>query len=214
MSEHQPIPKNKMNDKEITDYFRSNIFEAFSAYSGWKMLFLSKSKLVVSEEMAERYVEIQKYHPQFFGLTERAFLVDFVLLILHSFDKRGDSFSLYKVNEKETDDFVKNNKAVISKLKALRNKIFAHKDIYTSASDYQIPSAIDLDNFFDNLIIFYNKLTSTVDDSSTTFTNAKEVKQQIEFLFMNLYRGETMRKKEIDIKWKWAENNKKASDIL
>jgi len=200
--------------KEITDYFRSNIFEAFSAYNGWKMIFLSKSKGVVSNEMAERYVEIQKYHPQFFSLTERAFLVDFVLLILHSFDKRDDSFSLYKVNEKETEDFVENNKVVISKLKALRNKIFAHRDIYTNANDYQIPSAIDLDKFFDNLIIFYNKLTSKVDDSSTNFSNAKEIKQQIEFLFMNLYRGETMRKKEIDIKWKWTENNKKASDIL
>lgn len=203
-----------MNNKEITDYFRSNIFEAFSAYNGWKMLFLSRSKEVVSSEMAERYVEIQKYHPQFFSLTERAFLVNFVLLTLHSFDKRGDSFSLYKVNEKETDDFVENNKAVISKLKALRNKIFAHRDIYTSASEYQIPSVIDLDKFFDNLIIFYNKLTSGVDDSSTNFSNAKEIKQQIELLFMNLYRGEAMRKKEIDIKWKWLENNKKASDIL
>ena len=99
-----------MNNKEITDYFRSNIFEASSAYNGWKMLFLSRSKGVVSNEMAERYVEIQKYHPQFFSLTERAFLIDFVLLILHSFDKRDDSFSLYKVNKKETDDFVKNNK--------------------------------------------------------------------------------------------------------
>ena len=200
--------------KQITDYFRSNIFEALSAYNGWKMLFLSKSKGVVSSEMAERYVEIQKYHPEFFTLTERAFLVDFVLLVLHSFDKRDDSFSLYKVNEKETEDFVKNNKVVIDKLKALRNKIFAHKDIYTNASEYQIPSVIDLDKFFDNLIVFYNKLTSVVDDSSTGFSNAKEIKQQIEFLFMNLYRGETMRKKEIDIKWKWAEDNKKASDIL
>jgi len=203
-----------MNNKEITDYFRSNIFEAFSAYNGWKMLFLSRSKGVVSNEMAERYVEIQKYHPQFFSLTERAFLIDFVLLILHSFDKRDDSFSLYKVNKKETDDFVKNNKIIISKLKALRNKIFAHKDIYTDASNYQIPSAIDLDNFFDNLIIFYNKLTSCVDDSSTIFSNAKEIKQQIELLFMNLYRGEAMRKKEIDIEWKWQKNNKKASDII
>lgn len=203
-----------MSNKEITDYFRSNIFEAFSAYNGWKMLFLSKSKGVVSNETAERYVEIQKYHPQFFSLTERAFLIDFVLLILHSFDKRNDSFSLYKINEKETDDFVKNNKMIISKLKALRNKIFAHKDIYTDARDYQIPSAIDLDNFFDNLIIFYNKLTSCVDDSSTIFSNAKEIKQQIELLFMNLYRGEAMRKKEIDIEWKWQKNNKKASDII
>ena len=31
---------------------------------------------------------------------------------------------------------------------------------------------------------------------------------------MNLYRGEAMRKKEIDIEWVWEKNNKKASDII
>jgi hypothetical protein len=200
--------------KEITDYFRLNIYEALSTYTGWKMIFLSKSKRVVSNEMAERYVEIQRYHPDFFTLVERAFLVDFVLFILHSFDKREDSFSLYKVSEKETDDFVKNNDAIISKLKKLRNKVFAHKDIYTNASEYEIPSVIDLDKFFDDLIIFYNKLTSGVDDSSTCFSNAKEIKRHIELLFMNLYRGEAVRKREIDIKWKWEEDGNKASDIL
>ena len=200
--------------KKITDYFRSNIFEDFSAYNGWKMIFLSKSKCVVSNEMAERYLEIQRYHPQFFYLTERAFLVNFVLLILHPFDRREDSFSLYKVNEKETDDFVNNNNVVIKKLKDLRHKVFAHKDIHTDTSDYEIPSVIDLDDFFDKLIIFYNKLTSSVDDSSTIFSNAKEIKRQIELLFMNLYRGEAMRKKEIDIEWVWEKNNKKASDII
>lgn len=200
--------------KKITDYFRSNIFEAFSAYNGWKMIFLSRSKGVVSDEMAERYLEIQRYHPQFFSLTERSFLINFVLLILHPFDRRDDSFSLYKVNKEETENFVENNKVVIKKLKDLRHKVFAHKDIHTNASDYEIPSVIDLDNFFEKLIIFYNKLTFSVDDSSTIFSNAKEVKQQIELLFMNLYRGEAVRKKEIDLEWKWQKNNKKASDIL
>lgn len=208
MNDNNPI------HKKITDYFRSNIFEAFSAYNGWKIIFLSRSPSAVSSEMAERYLEIQRYHPQFFYLTERAFLVNFVLLILHPFDRREDSFSLYKVNEKQTEDFVKNNNVVIQKLKALRHKVFAHKDIHTDASDYEIPSVIDLDDFFDKLIIFYNKLTSSVDDSSTIFSNAKEIKQQIELLFMNLYRGEAMRKKEIDIEWKWRKNNKKASDII
>lgn len=201
-------------NKKITDYFRSNIFESFASYNAWKMIFLCRSKQVVSDEMAEKYVEIQRYHPQFFSLAERAFLVNFVLLILHAFDRRDDSFSLYKVNKEETENFVENNKVVINKLKDLRHKIFAHRDIHTNTSDYEIPSVIDLDDFFDKLIIFYNKLTSSIDDSSTIFSNAKEIKHQIDLLFMNLYRGEAIRKREIDIKWMWEENNKKASDII
>ncbi|MGI6348278.1 MAG: hypothetical protein ACOXZ1_03760 [Patescibacteria group bacterium] len=135
-------------------------------------------------------------------------------MVLHPFDKRDDSFSLYKVDKEGTANFVEENKEVINKLKDLRHKIFAHKDIHTNSSDYQIPSVIDLDDFFDKLIIFYNKLTSSVNDSSTIFSNAKEIKHQIELLFINLYRGEAMRKKEIDIKYLWEENNETASDII
>ena len=202
------------NKKEILDYFRSNIFEAFSAYNGWKMICHSKSKGIVSQEMADRYVEIQNYHPNFFVSTERAFLVSFVMLSLHSFDKRDDSFSLYKVNEDETKKFVEDNNKVIENLRTVRNELFAHRDNLANTNKYNIPSIIDLDQFFKNLIEFYNKLTSVVYDSSTTFTNAEEIKRDIELLFMNLYRGNAVRKREIDIKWLWEENKKKASDII
>jgi len=204
----------KPTKKEIIDYFRSNIFEAISAYNGWKMIAYSKSKGVVSSKMAERYVEIQKYHSEFFITTERAFLINFVILSLHSFDPRDDSYSLYQVDKKETEIFVQNNNKVITDLRALRNKLFAHKDINASTSQYKIPSPIDLDQFFKNLVEFYNKLSHQVDRSSTIFSNAEEIKRHIELLFMNLYRGEAVRKREIDVKWLWEENNKKASDIL
>lgn len=203
-----------MNNKKVTDYFRSNIFEAFSVYNCWKIIFFSRSNKVVSDEMAEKYKEIQSYHPKFFTLIERAFLINFVLLILHSFDKRDDSFSLFKVNKEETDNFILENQEVINKLKSLRNKIFAHKDNETKLSDYQIPPVKDLDNFFENLIKLYNKLTIVVDDSVTKFTKVKEIKDEIECLLMNLYRGEAIRKKEIDIKWSWQENDKKISKII
>lgn len=204
----------KPTKKEIIDYFRSNIFEAISTYNGWKMIAYSKSKGVVSSEMAERYVEIQKYHPEFFITTERAFLVNFVILSLHSFDPRDDSYSLYQVDKKETEIFVQNNNKVINDLRVLRNKLFAHKDINISTSQYKMPPIIDLDQFFKNLVEFYNKLSHQVDRSSTIFSNAEEIKRHIELLFMNLYRGEAVRKREIDIKWLWEGKNKKASDIL
>jgi hypothetical protein len=204
----------KPTKKEIIDYFRSNIYEAISAYSGWKMVAYSKSKGVVSNEMAERYVEIQNYHSEFFIVAERSFLINFVILSLHSFDPRNDTYSLYRVDRKKTEFFVRNNDNVINDLRILRNKLFAHKDINATTSQYKIPPVIDLDQFFKNLVEFYNKLSEQVDRSSTIFSNADEIKRHIELLFMNIYRGEAVRKKEIDIEWLWDKSNGKASDIL
>lgn len=204
-----------VDKKQITRYFRSNIFDALSFYTAWKMLSHSKSKEVVSEQMANRYVEIQNYHPNFFVAAERAFLVSFVILVLHPFDKRNDSHSLYKIDRNTTKDFVKNNESVLDALQALRNKLFAHRDSNISPStNFIIPSVINMDKFFENLINLYNKLTSIVDGSATIFQNAVEIKRDIELLFMNLFRGEMSRKKEIDIKWTWEQDNKKASNIL
>ena len=203
-----------ISPKEITDYFRSNIFEAFSAYNAWKMIYFSRSKNIVSSNMAERYVEIQKYHVNFFVATERAFLVNFIMMSLHPFDKRDDSFSLYKISKEKMEGFVKENNVVLDKLKIVRNKLFAHRDNEASNNSYDIPSIDNLDCFFKKLIDFYNQLTSEIDSSTTEFTNATEVKQDIEILFQNLYRGESMRKLEIDIKYQWEEDNQKASNTI
>ncbi len=199
--------KNKINKKDIVDYFRSNLFESISAYNAWKMVVYSKSKEIFSEEMARRYLEIQKYHSSFFPLIERTFLSHFVLMSLHSFDKTNNSFSLYMVDELKTENFVKKNFNVISDLRNIRNKIFAHRDI--ERKKYKLPPLSDLNNFFENLKNFYNNLTRSVDSSLTRFENAEEIKYDIELLFMNLYRGESIRKKEICIKYDWEGNCKK-----
>jgi len=204
------MSKNPTN-KEITDYFRSNIFESFSAYNAWKMLFLCKSEKEFSKKMAERYVEILKYHKDFFVTAERSFLVHFVIVSLHAFDKDNNSYSLYKLDQKNTDIFVNNNQ-VIKALRDLRNKLFAHKDI--KKKDYEIPSVKSLDEFFKNLMDFYNQLTNKLHSSRTMFDNAERIKGDIELLFMNLYRGEAVRKREINIRYLWEEDKKKASDIL
>jgi hypothetical protein len=203
-----------MDKKEITDYFRSNIFEAYGAYLAWKMIFASKSTGMLPEEMAKRYVEIQSYHAEFFVSTERAFLINFVLLSLHPFDSYDSAFSLRKVDPKKTEEFIQKNKNVLDMLYALRNKIFAHRDTNASVSEYKIPSINDLDQHFKNLIQLYNELTMTVDGSSTVFSNAEDIKSDIEYLFMNLYRGEHARKHNIDIQYSWEESKNKASDIL
>ena len=197
---------------EVLNYFRSNIFEAYAHYNAWKVIFGSKSKGIVSEELANKYLEIQKYHNGFFILAEKAFLISFTLLSLHSFDDQQDSLSLYKLDRNKTLDFLKNNKATVTKLRILRNKLFAHKDVFLANGE--IPSINDLDTFFKNLILLYNEFTKDIEGSKTDFGRAEEIKNDTEALFMNLYRGENVKRKEIEIEWDWNQNNKKISDIL
>jgi len=204
---------NTVNKKEITVYFRSNIFESLAAYNGWKIIKSSKSNGIVSKEMAERYVGIQKDYPNFFSLTEQAFLMQFVILSLHSFDSDTRSHSLYKVDEQKIKTFIQQNKDVLDRLFDLRNKLFAHKDATLETSRFTIPSINDLDQFFKNLMAFYNELTAMVDDSSTIFSNAEEIKHDMEYLFMNLYRGEHSRKFEDDMEWSWEKSNEKVSNV-
>lgn len=201
-------------NKEITDYFRANIFESLSFYSAWKMLDYSKSTGVVSKEMAVRYVEIQNYHKSFFITTGRAHLIAFVIQTLHSFDRNENSYSLFKVDEKEVGQFLEQNSSVIKELRSVRNKVFAHKDSRGNPQKYKIPSLIRLDAFFKNLVELYNRLTRKVSNSTTMFDNAEGIKRDIELMFMNLYRGENIRLKEIDIEWLWEKDDSKASDIL
>lgn len=204
---------NVIDKKETTDYFRSNIFESLAAYTGWKIIKSSKSNGIVSQDMAERYVGIQKDYPNFFSLAEQAFLIQFVMLSLHSFDSDTRSHSLYKVDEKKTRTFIRQNKKVLGMLFDLRNKLFAHKDATLGTSRFTISSINDLDQFFKNLMAFYNELTAIVDDSSTVFSNAEEIKHDMEYLFMNLYRGEHSRKFESDIEMSWEKSSEKISDV-
>lgn len=203
-----------LDPKEITDYFRSNIFESISAYSAWKMLYFSKSKGIVAENRVDSYVKIQNFHSNFFVTAEKAFLNNFVIKILHPFDKRNDSFSLYKVDKEKTEKFVEDNKLVLDKLKNVRHKLFAHRDQSAKSRTFQLPSIIEMDTFIKNLVGFYNVITSKTDNSATVFSNAEEVMRDIELLFMNLERGETIRKLEIDIDWMWKKDDKIASKLL
>ena len=111
--------------KATVEYFRSNIYEAMAAYSGWKTIVYARSYEVVGKEMADRYVEIENYHVNFFVVTEYSFLLSFIILLMHAFDKDDRSYSLYKVEEEKTGAFILNNKEVLDSLFLLRNKFFA-----------------------------------------------------------------------------------------
>jgi len=204
-----------IDKKEILEYFQSNIFESLAAYTGWKTIKGSQSNGIVSQEMTERYVGIQKDYPAFFQFTEQAFLVQFVMSSLHSFDSDSRSHSLFKVDDQKTKNFIQQNQSVLDRLFDLRNKLFAHKDGSLGTGRYTIPSFNDLDQFFRNLIDFYNDLTAIEMDSGTVFSNAEEIKHDLEYLFMNLYRGEHSRRSEDDIEElaSWEKSSGKVSDV-
>mgnify|MGYP001612763423 CR=1 FL=1 len=200
--------------KATIEYFRSNIYEALAAYSGWKTIVYARYYDVVGKEMADKYARIENYHVNFFIAIEYSFLLNFVILLMHAFDTDDRSYSLYKVEKEKTEAFILNNKEVLDNLFLLRNKFFAHREINInniSKNEYTVPPVIKLDLFFENLIRFYNELSVVVDDSTTIFNNALEIKQDIERMFMNLYRGENIRKVDIDVKWLWEENDNKIS---
>jgi hypothetical protein len=200
--------------KEQLDYFRGNIFEAKSAYNAWKMIVFSRWSAYVGQDMAEKYTKIQKYHGDFFGLIERSFLLHWVVLVLHCFDKRGDVFSLRKIAPKEYNKFMKDatNVKIFENLKNARDSLFAHRA--KNIKGKEIGNVEDLDIFWKNIEDFYNKICHDFDRSRTMFGNTDNVKHDIENLFMNLERGEFIRKNEIDIKYSWKENPKRISNIL
>ena len=206
-----------MDKKAITDYLRGNIFESLTYYTAWKTIAYSKATPVVGKQMAEKYVEIQQIHAGFFTMSERTSLISFIMLVLHPFDTDTRSFSLHKIDKDKTEKFIEDNKDVLDALALVRNKVFAHSDIDPSTGTlkyYPVPSLNMLDQFYENLIDFYNELCREVDDSTTIFDNAKDVKYNIESLFRNIERGESARKKEIDIEYLWSAKGTRISDII
>ena len=177
------------------------------------MICYAKSSRIVGKELAENYVKIQNYHPNFFVMTERAYLITFVMLICHVFDDRLDSCSLNKVGEVECEKFVSQNEKIVKQLKKVRNKIFAHRDIGINSKDIKIPSIEKMDDFFSEIENLYNKISKKINNSTAIFS-ALKIKDDIENLYMNLERGESIRKKEINIEWMWRKDSNKISDKI
>ncbi len=200
--------------KEQVDYFLGSIFEAKSAYNAWKMIVYSRWESYVGKDLAEKYVKIQKYHRSLFTLLERSLFFHWVLLIFHCFDRNDNSFSLRKISPKEIDEFLNetSNKKTFEKLKNVRDKLLAHRDGKIESSD--IGNVESLDLFFGNVESLYNEIRKNFDRSGVLFENTNEVKFDIENLFMNIERGENVRKNEIDIDWLWKKNPKRISNIL
>lgn len=203
--------------KGITDYFRTNILESLSAFTAWKMIYGSRSNSIVSPELAEQYIKAQSQHSNFFVAAQYAFLFQFIVKILHSFDNRDDSLSLYKVDKTATEEFETKNKSVIDALRKVRNKVFAHRDAVIDQgvlNSYTIPSMVDLNLFFKNLVEFYNSLTLKIDDSTTVFDLALDIKGDIDYLFMDIHRAEIMRSEGRNVDWKWLKDNKEIGNVI
>lgn len=196
--------------EENLESIGGSIFEAKSAFTAWKAIVYSRSSNIVTEELAKKYVNAQKTAVSFFVIAERSFLATFILLSLHPIDKDSRSFSFFKIDEGKTKKFIIENKSVIDRLMLVRNKVFAHKDSdvtkYTIES-YAIPSLQELEDFFDNLTKFYNELTGFYKDSFTDFENGNNhLLNEMDYMFMNLTRGENARIQEIDIEMMWLKD--------
>lgn len=203
--------------REILDYFQESVFESHCAFWGWKLIAYSKSNAVLSDDRARFYVDIQKQYPVFFLFTERSFLMHFVIKVLHCFDGDSRSYSLRKVDESKTNDFIKENKEVIDMLYDLRDQLFAHRDLHVTKStldEYKIPSLNSLDDFFNRLFAFYNQLSAIALDKSVIFTNTDQVKHDIERLFQDLHRGASSRKVAFDIEFDSVNPDNLISRIL
>lgn len=203
-------------DQHLKELMRS-IFEAKQAYTIWKVIAYSRSTSVVSEELAHKYVEIQKTAPAFFIITERACLVTFVLFILQPFDRDGRAYSLLKIDREKTNAFEIKHADVFQSLKIVRDKLFAHKDEVKSETDFkaELPPIEKLDAFLDELYGFYNSITHEIQNAATIFdASTDDLLDEIEGLFINIARGDEMRRAEIDKRWRWLENDKKMSTVF
>lgn len=187
--------------EKAADYFRSNIFEAKSAYIAWKMLAYSRAEKVVGRELAEKYTEIQNYHSSFFTITQKSLLITWVVLICHCFEKRSDSFSIEKIAKKQYISFFNDNKSLIEQLRSARSKLFAHRNKNITPSSIKIPSIDKMDQFWIKIEGLYNSITLDFDRSETRFDGAESIKTDIENLYANLYRGEAARLTEIDVEY-------------
>lgn len=189
--------------KKQIQYFRGNIIEAKMAYQSWKMIYHARAIPIVGQELADRYVKIQKYYPNFFITAERVYLMAYVMLLCHAFDdKRNDSYSLDKLGKAEYDEFMASvdNKSVVSQLKFARHKLFAHRDNKINPEDIKLPSLEILDNFFNAVEALYNKITARIEDSNTMFNNANDIKYEIERLYLDIERARAVPLIEVEIK--------------
>jgi len=200
--------------KDQLDYFRGSIFEAKSSYNAWKMIVFSRWIAYVGEDLAKKYTEIQNYHGDFFSLSERSFLFHWVMLVMHCFDNRKDSYSLMKISPKYYDVFVKdaNNAKILQNLKNVRHSLFAHraKDI----KGEEVGAVEELDLFWRNLEDFYNKACKDFDDSKTLFDNTENVKYEIEELFYDIETGKYARRTKQEVEMLWNKNSKRISNVL
>ncbi len=200
--------------KEQVDYFLGSIFEAKSAYNVWKMIVYSRWEAYVGKELAEKYVKIQKCHSSLFPLIERSLLFHWVLLILQCFDPRKDAYSLDKINKGYYTSFIKNedNKKVLKRIKYFRDSFFAHRAKIIKGRE--IGNVESLDLFFKNIEDLYNRIRHDFDQSGVCFQNADDMKYEVENLFMNIEKGEAVRKKNIKDEYLWIQNPKRISNIL
>ncbi|HET8581342.1 MAG TPA: hypothetical protein VFL98_02660 [Candidatus Paceibacterota bacterium] len=204
----------ELTDQErdsVIEYFRTNLFETLQAYTAWKMLWDAKKIGIVPEQMTHKYVSILNIHHNAFAIFEHASAFMWVTMLLHAFDSDHRAMSLLKIDADAMAALKEEYSSELEKLKTQRDQFFSHRDI--DATLPQLPSIERTDELMRDLQGLYNKITKAHDSSSTIF-NQDDMKHDIENMYWNIERGENIRQKEIEVKWKYRESGSLISDII
>lgn len=194
----------------------NRMFSALNSFYIWKILNQSMNVNEESEEKAKENLEwIFNKYPNFFQQTiinaYKTFVVDLAIF----FDSEGfeQTLSLGKLlkllDGKNIDieklkldinQIKKPHGKLISLIMDLRNQDVAHQamDPVQHTLNYE-----EVENLFKAVHKILNNITKYYDDSITMWNHIEDnVKNDINWIFGNLKRGEKVRLEEISLKWK------------
>lgn len=81
----------------------------------------------------DQYIDAMRKFSQFYNFDEHAHFISYVIYIYGLFEKRTDTINLYNIANKSkpneaVDQLLSEAEFIVSKIKLLRHKAFAHRD--------------------------------------------------------------------------------------
>lgn len=192
----------------------NQVYETSSYAELFACSYLCRSHNHLNKEIAERNLEILKKHNGFFVPFEHGMAYAVVLsltkllegekqLSLHYLVCEAEKFKINK--NREFNELKKKHQDTIDKLKIARDNFFAHR--HKNFEKIDIPSRDTLFNLLNDTASFLNSIGSELEDSHSYLWNeenegfAEETRRDFQLVLDNLYRGESARIKEIELKY-------------
>lgn len=210
-----------MSGKDVSsELFRittDRMYSALNAFYIWKWLNLAINTNTKGKEYAEKNVSIINRHSDFFRQiivsVYKSFVAD--LSIFFDSEKYQESFSLGKlinvISFNVSEDELNNLRTKINEIKRehgvtikliieLRDADVAHQEIRIQTRKINYLKA---ENLFSAVQEILNILSVKYDGSVTSWGRIEEdVNHEMEWIFDNLERGEIVRLREVEEKWR------------